>query len=148
MKYLSFIFAVYVLSTGCRSSYDEARHKPEISAQSGSANSGPIVETPSVVPSPTATTEVTTPANGSGTPADTSGTSPNGTQTSAGEDPGSLRAEHNASAEELKKYNCKGTALITDSGMDDNKDGILQDDEIQETRIDCTEVVPGMPATP
>lgn len=127
MKYLSFIFAVYVLSAGCRSSYDEARHKPEISAQSGSANSGPIVETPSVVPSPTA---------------------PNGTQTIAGEDPGSLRAEHNASAEELKKYNCKGTALITDSGMDDNKDGVLQDDEIQETRIDCTEVVPGMPATP
>ena len=57
--------------------------------------------------------------------------------------PDMITTQHNATAEELRKYNCKGTALITDSGVDDNRDSKLSDEEIQETRIDCTEVVPG-----
>lgn len=50
---------------------------------------------------------------------------------------------HEASQQELIKYNCKGTAIIHDSGLDLNGDGTLNIGEIAETRIDCNEVIPG-----
>ena len=128
MKHFVWILGIYLGLTACRSSYDEGQRKPEIKSTGTGAVSTPIVDTPKLSGSD----------NGSGFNFQRhSEVNP-----LPDADPSSIMTQHDASPEELKKYNCKGTALITDSGMDRNKDGILQDEEIQETRIDCTEVVP------
>lgn len=119
MKQLPVIFIACLVFEGCRSSYDESRQRPEVN----SAAASPKVESAvSLQPVPQPALPV--------------------------EDPATIAVAHDATEAELKKYNCKGSARITDSGMDDNKDGILQDEEIQETRIDCTEVVPGTASKP
>ncbi len=145
MKHFVWIFGIYLMLTACRSSYDEAQHKTEIKANPKATPTSPQVESPNL----------STGSTGSGSNNGSSGTSApkdnpsSGSQANSesnplpGADPSSIMAQHEGTAEELKKYNCKGTALITDTGLDRNRDGILQDAEIQETRIDCTEVVPG-----
>ncbi len=135
MNKKALILGAYFLSSGCRSSYDESKHKVEVAPTPKTTGNQPQVEMPAV-PSSVAPTQPTT------TPAKTSEDSADVTPKPA-IDPGTIAVEHTASQVELTKYNCKGTALITDSGMDKNHNGLLEESEIQETRIDCTEVVPG-----
>ncbi len=141
MKHLAWIFGIYLGLSACRSSYDESQHKTEIKANSKSTPTTPQVDT--TPPSTGATNNPSGSGTGTVTVPSSTGTVSSGSNPLPGADPSSIMAQHNGSPEELKMYNCKGTALITDTGLDRNRDGILQDSEIQETRIDCTEVVPG-----
>jgi hypothetical protein len=134
MKKKILILGAWMEFIGCRSSYDEAKHKGEVQPPPRSSPLQPQVETPTSspgnpsVPSSPPQTE----------PIDSKASTPKPVV-----DPGSLMIPHNATEAELLKYNCKGTAVITDSGMDRNHNGLLEESEIQETRIDCTEVVHG-----
>lgn len=148
MKHSLLILALCALGA-CRSSYDEKRAKPEVGPNANNSASGPAIDGSGV------NTNLGQGSNGTGTTTDPGTTTD--TQTNPNQnpnqntsvldpsDPSFLAVVHDASPEELKKYNCKGTAVITDSGRDANGDAVLQDSEIRETRIDCTEVVPAKP---
>lgn len=151
MKNLLFISLSCIVIPACRSSYDETKSKPEVRSSAEIQTNSPIMETPNIPPKtpapvpsqPVAPTQPSAPATTTGeATAPTDPVGPNGLPLPV-VDPAMIMTQHEGSPEELKKYNCKGTALITDTGMDDNQDGTLQYEEIQETRIDCTEVVPG-----
>lgn len=153
MKNLLFISLSCIVFPACRSSYDETKSKPEVRSSAEIQNNSPIMETPAmetpnIPPKPPAVAPVTpgVPEGPAPTPGQATGTDNQGGaggQPLPVVDPAMIMTQHEGSPEELKKYNCKGTALITDTGMDDNQDETLQYEEIQETRIDCTEVVPG-----
>ncbi len=135
MNKTALILGAYFLTSGCRSSYDESKHKVEVAPTPKSTGNQPQVEVPAIPSSVAPTQPAAVPSKPTDESADAA--------PKPVVDPGSIAVEHTASQVELTKYNCKGTAVITDSGLDKNLNGLLEESEIQETRIDCTEVVPG-----
>lgn len=139
--------------TSCRYSYDSPKAGNEIRPDKNSAAqpimqsseaqgpSGPQPIAPHTVidsSHSTSTTSVTNPDGSTTTTTTTIGsTTTTTTIVTPSEDPPSIAVSRPARAEEAKAHGCSGEATVLEQGLDSNRDGVLNQEEITQSSVAC-----------